>query len=183
MPTLLALVPAAEVVAGPPLASEAARDELLARVIAERKAKDRRGYVNRFAGALALAAAAAVVGFVVAEGTQDEVPKADFTLANTDEATGVWARVDLDDVGWGTKISLALSGAEVGENCRLVAVSDSGDETIASDWTVPDTDREYITVPGAVGIHPDEINYFDVVTNDGLLLVRIPLGTGPTAAP
>lgn len=183
IPMLLGLVPAGEVLTGPPVATEAARDELLARVVAERKAKERRGYVNRFAGALALAAAAAVVGFVVAEGTQDDVPPADFTLAATDEATGVWARVDLNDVGWGTKISLALSGVEIGENCRLVAVSDSGGETIASDWTVPETDREYITVPGAVGVHPDEINYFDVVTNDGVLLVRIPIGTGPTHAP
>jgi hypothetical protein len=77
-------------------------------------------------------------------------------------------------VGWGTKIELELSGAAVGENCLLVAVSDTG-ERVASDWTVPDTDREYITIPGAVGYHPDEIDYFDVRTGDGVLLVRIPI--------
>ena len=180
VPALLGLVPAAEVIAGPQVASGAGGDRLLAAVVAERRTNQRRGVAARFAGALALAAAASVVGFVVAEATETEPEPADFSLAATDEATGVWAKVDLSEVGWGTKIELALTGAEVGENCRLVAVSGAG-EKVASDWTVPDTDRDYITVPGAVGFSPAEIDHFDVVTDDGDLLVRIPLGPSSTS--
>lgn len=175
IPALLGLVPADEVAAGPVVASDAGRDRLLMQVAEERKATRRRGAISRFAGALALAAAAAVIGFVVAEGSGTEEPEpADFTLAATDDATGVWAEVALNDVGWGTRIELQLSGAEVGETCRLVAVSATGEE-VAGTWTVPDSDLDYITIPGAVGIHPDEIEYFDVITSDDELLVRIPL--------
>lgn len=171
---LLGLVTAGEVIDGPRVATQSGSERLLAQVVAERKATERRGYASRFAGALALAAAAAVIGFVVAEGTETEVEPADFTLAATDETTGVWAKVDLNDVGWGTKIELALSGVEVGETCRLVAVTADVEET-ASTWTVPETDREYISVPGAVGVHPEEIIRFDVISDEGEVLVRIPL--------
>lgn len=172
VPALLGLVPVAEVMAGPHVASEAGRDRLLAQVVAERKAKQRRGLAGRFAGALALAAAASVIGFVVAEATADQPEPADYTLAATDEATGVWAQVLLNDVGWGTKIELHLTGVAPGETCRLVAVSGAGEE-VASTWDVPS--GEYITIPGAVGAHPDEISHFDVITGDDELLVRISL--------
>jgi len=173
IPALLGLVPVGEVIAGPPVATQAGSDRLLNQVVAERKAKQRRGYVSRFAGALALAAAAAVIGFVVAEGSATEVPPADFTLANTDEATGVWAEVALNEVGWGTKIELHLTGVEPGQTCRLVAVSAAGGEEVASTWEVPHGD--YIVIPGAVGAQVDEIDHFDVITSDDQLLVRIPL--------
>jgi hypothetical protein len=174
LPSLLGLVPAGEVLAGPTIASEAGSDRLLAAVAAERKAKQRRGLASRFAGALALAAAASVIGFVVAEGSADEVDPADFTLAATDQATGVWAQVALSEVGWGTEIELELSGATVGDTCQLVAFSTSGEE-VAGTWTVPESDKEYITIPGAVGSYPSEIDHFDVISESGEVLVRIPL--------
>ena len=46
---------------------------------------------------------------------------------------------------------------------------------VAGTWTVPDSDKEYITIPGAVGAYPDEIDHFDVITGDDELLVRIAL--------
>jgi hypothetical protein len=181
IPALLGLVSASEVVDGPQLPTAQGSERLLAQVAAERRAKQRRGVASRFAGALALAAAASVIGFVVAEGAAEEVEQPDFTLANTDEATGVWAQVALSERGWGTDIELEMSGATVGETCQLFAVSGTGESEPASSWVVPDSDREYITIPGAVGAQPDEIDHFDIVTGDGELLVRISLGPTPSA--
>jgi len=172
LPPLLGMVPAAEVAAGPQVPSEAGGNRLLEQVADERRSKERRSFANRFAGALALAAAAAVIGFVVAEDTGSEPAPADFTLAAIDNATGVWAEVALTEVGWGTKIELRLTGVAAGESCRLVAVSADGEE-IAGNWMVPPGD--YTVIPGAVGSQPDEIEYFEVVSGDGEMLVRIPL--------
>lgn len=174
MPALLGLVSADEVAAGPPVPTVAGRDRLLQQVADERKAKQRRTRASTFAGALALAASAAVIGFVVAEGSGAEVEEADLTRVAESTTTGVWAEVALNEVGWGTKIELHLTGAEVGETCRLVAVSAAGDKT-AMDWTIPDSERDYISVPGAVSYFPDQIDHFDVITDDDVLLVRIPL--------
>lgn len=181
LPALLGLVPAAEVIAGPAVASEAGSDRLLAAVAAERKAKQRRGLASRFAGALALAAAASVIGFVVAEGSAEPTEQADFTVVGEEAATGVWALVNLDEVGWGTRIELQLSGVSVGESCRLIAVYDSGVEVDASNWTVPDSDNDYITIPGAVGAHPGEIDHFNVLGHEGEVLVTISLDEATTA--
>jgi len=172
LPPLLGMVPAAEVAAGPQVPSEAGGNRLLQQVADERRSKERRSFANRFAGALALAAAAAVIGFVVAEDSGSEPAPADFTLAAIDDATGVWAEVALTEVGWGTKIELHLTGVAAGESCRLVAVSADGEE-VAGTWTVPPGD--YTTIPGAVGSSVEEIDYFDVVTEDDELLVRITL--------
>lgn len=170
LPPLLGMVPVAEVAVGPPIASEAGGDRLLQQVADERRSKERRSFANRFAGALALAAAAAVIGFVVAEDTGSEPAEADFTLAAIDNSTGVWAEVALTEVGWGTKIELHLTGVAAGESCRLVAVSADGEE-IAGNWMVPPGD--YTVIPGAVSSQPDEIEYFEVVAEDGEMLVRI----------
>lgn len=173
LPALLGMVPVAEVVAGPQMATGVGSDRLLQEVAAERRAKERRSIASRLAGALALAAAAAVIGFVVAEDSGTEPPPADLTLAAKDEATGVWAEVALNEVGWGTKIELHLTGVAAGESCRLVAVSAAGEEEIAGTWTIPDGD--YTTIPGAVSTPAEDIEYFDVLTEDDELLVRIPL--------
>ena len=181
IPALLGLLSASEVIEGPQVASAAGSERLMAQVAAERKAKQRRGVASRFAGALALAAAASVIGFVVAEGAAEEVPEPDLTLANTDQATGVWAQVALTERGWGTDIELEMSGATVGDTCQLVAFSNSGESEPASSWTVPDSDREYITIPGAVGAQPGEIDHFDIVSGDGDLLVQIFINPSPTS--
>lgn len=172
IPALLGLLSVAEVESGPTVATEAGANRLLAAVVAERKTKDRRRMASTFAGALALAASAAVIGFVVAEGAAEEVEEPDFTLANTDQASGVWAEVNLDKVGWGTRIELHLTGVEPGETCRLVAVSSTSEE-VASTWQVPESD--YISIPGAVGTQPDQIIRFDVISSDNVVLVSIPL--------
>ena len=57
----------------------------------------------------------------------------------------------------------------------LVAVTLASGEAVAGDWTVPESDREYITIPGSVGFSPSEIDHFNVVTHQGEVLLRIPL--------
>jgi hypothetical protein len=174
LPRLLGLVPLGEVVAGPALASAQSGERLLQQVAAERRSDRRRRLARAVSGGLFLAAASATIGFVVADGTAVPAEQFDLALHATDQSTGVWAQVDLREVGWGTKIDLGLTGVEPGETCRLVAVSsDLGEETAGS-WTVPSGQDDYFSIPGAIGARISTIDYFAVITSSGETLVEIP---------
>lgn len=177
MPRLMGLVPIAEAAAGPPEASPAIADQLLQKVTSERSGQRRRRIGWAAVGGTAIAALAAAIGFGLADGGSvegsDEPPSQ--VLAGTDSGTGVWAKVELDSVAWGTRVDLQLSGAEPGETCRLVAVTADGSREVASTWTVPPDppERGYLSVPGATGLEPELIDTFEVVTSDGRLLLRL----------
>lgn len=177
MPRLMGLVPVAEVAAGPPAAAPVVRDVLLQQVAAERSGQRRRRIGWTAIGVTAIAAAAAAIGFGLAGGGSVEEPEEppSQVLAGTDSGTGVWAKVELDGVAWGTRVDLQLSGAAPGETCRLVAVTADGEREVASTWTVPAVapERGYLSVPGATGLVPELIHTLEVVTSDGRTLLRL----------
>lgn len=180
MPRLMGLVPIAEATHGPPVVPPALRDELV-RTLAVERARQRRRRVARTAvGGVGLAAIGAAIGFGVADGTTVEapVPPATQVLAATDSDTGVWGRVVLDGVAWGTRLDLELSGVTPGETCQLVAITADGVREVTSTWTVPAVAPEsgYLSVPGATGLTPDLIDTFEVVAGDGRTLLSLDQG-------
>lgn len=180
LPRLLGMVPLDQV-EHPPL-PELDAEALVARVAADRRRAHRRRLVRATAAGLGVAAVAATAGFLLAgSGATAEEP-ADLTLRATDEATGVWAEVALDDVGWGTRISLELAGVEAGSECSLVAASRTG-TTTASHWRVPADVDDYLTIPGAVGLALADIDAFLVVDEAGSTLVEIPHDASAVVAP
>jgi len=176
MPRLMGLVPIAEATNGPPVVRPGLREEVLRRLAIERGGQRRRRIAWTAAGGVAVAGLAAAIGFGLADGRAVEAPEPSTqVLAATDAASGVWAKVALDGVAWGTRLDIQLSGVTPGETCQLVAVTADGQREVTSTWTVPDVapDRGYLTVPGATGFTPDVIDTFEVLTGDGRMLLRL----------
>lgn len=177
MPRLMGLVPIAEALDGPPVAPPEWREEILRRLAAERGRQRRRRAAWTAAGGVATAGLAAAIGFGLADGGTVDAPEDPATqvLAGTDAASGVWGKVALDGVAWGTRLDLELSGVDAGETCQLVVVTADGEREVTSTWTVPAVapDKGYLSVPGATGFTPDLIDTFEVVTGDGRTLLRL----------
>ena len=151
----------------------------------------RRRSVFATVGAVAAAGLLAFVGGVALRGGGSDVPEASPTPTPTvattqpakavsarNPATGVHASVSFVAVGWGTKLTVELGGVAPGEECSLVAVGSGADREIAASWQVPATgyrgDRGTISVPGAVGMQPDKIRQYEIVTASGKRLLEIP---------
>jgi hypothetical protein len=100
------------------------------------------------------------------------------TVSTRDVRTGVHASVSFVAVGWGTKLTVELGGVAPGEKCSLVAVGASGNRETAASWQVPATGypgvKGTISVPGAVGMQPDKIRQYELVTTSGKKLLEIP---------
>lgn len=177
LPRLMGLVPIAEASDGPPVAPLEWREEILRRLAAERGRQRRRRAAWTAAGGIATAGLAAAIGFGLADGGTVDAPEEPATqvLAGTDAASGVWGRVSLDGVAWGTRLDLELSGVDAGEICQLVVVTADGEREVTSTWTVPAVapDKGYLSVPGATGLTPDLIDTFEVVARDGRTLLRL----------
>lgn len=180
MPRLMGLVSVTEASTPAPVPTPKLRASLLQRVTAERSRQHRRRIAWTAVGGVAVAVVAAAIGFGVADvGTVAESPDAATqVLAATDAGSGVWAKVELDGVAWGTRLDLQLSGAEAGETCRLEAITADGERQVVSTWKVPSVapERGYLSVPGATDLTPDLIHAFEVTTGDGRLLLRLDEG-------
>jgi hypothetical protein len=100
------------------------------------------------------------------------------TVSARDVRTGVHASVSFAAVGWGTKLTVELGGVPPSEKCSLVAVGSSGHRETAASWQVPATgypgEKGTISVPGAVGMQPDKIHQYEIVTTSGKKLLEIP---------
>jgi hypothetical protein len=98
-------------------------------------------------------------------------------------ATGASAVVGVADKSWGSVVDLRLSGVRGPRTCRLVAVAvgvDGTQQTVAT-WSVPevgygtDAQPKPLTVHGAAGLHKKDISRFEVLAENGSLLVSVPM--------
>lgn len=177
MPRLLGLITLTDATEGPEEPSKHLKEDILNRTIDERRGARRRRIGWNVGGGVAIAAAAAAIGFGIADGAtaaQPLDPSVQF-LAAADPATGIRGQVKVDRVAWGTKLELQLAGVTAGETCSLVAVSTSGEREITATWRVPPAsgDGTYLAVPGAAALTPELIDTFEVVTASGSTVLSL----------
>ncbi len=176
-----------------PLPTDRQWHALVGRAERERSGRRRRALAAT-AGAVAAAGLLAFFGaFALRDGgdgsptatpspTSSATAPAGDQVGAVDNRTGVHATVSFTAVGWGTKLAVELGGVPAGEKCSLIAVSASGRREVASSWQVPASGYPRdpvsggagtITIPGAVGMQPDQIDHYEIVTVSGKKLLNI----------
>jgi hypothetical protein len=189
LPGLLNLVPPDQV---PALSPDPEQTDRIWAGLVRRAENERSLRRRRSAGAAVAAVAAAGLlaffGAVALRGGSDlpaasSTPStstttvASKTVSARNSQTGVHASVAFTEVGWGTKLTVALGGVAPGEKCSLVAVGSGGARETAASWQVPATgyprETGMISVPGAVAMKPDKIHHYEIVTMDGKTLLKI----------
>ena len=143
-------------------------DKLLAEVAVRRRAVRR-----RMMFALAASVVIALVGPAVAMmagGDGDDAVQ----VTATDEKSGVWAQVTIENETWGSDIELEVKDGAGPRHCRLVAVGHDGSEQTVTSWTVPLHDARPNTMHGAAAWHPEEIARYELRTAEGEHLVTLP---------
>jgi hypothetical protein len=167
LPALLYRVSPEDAAAGPPVPDEAMLGRLLAAAAETRQVRRRR----------VLAAAAAVIvlaagGTAVTLALNNETdPTGRLTLTAQD---GIHATLDVRPVGSGTQFGLELSGVPSEEHCRLVAVGDDGERSVAASWTA--TYDGTATINGSTALPPNRIDRLVVETDQGRELASVALG-------
>jgi hypothetical protein len=126
------------------------------------------------AGALT---ASVAVGAVVAL-DRDPVTSSTAVVRAVDPQTHVSAAVSMSPHDSGTKLKLTLTGAYPGGWCSLVARSRDGHRQTTATW-VADADGEAV-VTAATAIPADQLSEFEVVTDQGRVLVRVPVSPQDT---
>ncbi|MFF4585073.1 zf-HC2 domain-containing protein [Streptomyces sp. NPDC001388] len=144
-------------------------DKLLAEVSVRRRAARR-----RMMFALAASVVIALVGPAVAmmaggDGDSDAV-----RVTATDEKSGVWAQVTIEDEAWGSGIELKVKDGAGPRDCRLIAVGHDGSEQTVTSWNVPLHDARPNTMKGGTAYHPDEVARYELRTAEGEHLVTLP---------
>ena len=147
----------------------AALPDLLARVgaptLADPPSLRRRGLDGALCLALLLAlAAGALLG---RDALREEVHAAN-------RATHVRMTAEISRMPRGAGVELYLSGVPEREQCRLVVRSADGRSEVISRWRASYEGRA--TVEAATSIPPGELAELSVVTDDGRMLVRAPVG-------
>jgi len=124
---------------------------------------------------VALATAAVVLAGVAAVGAarmhDDEAP-GPAVVAAVDPGTHVHATVTMSSRSWGTALHLRLASAPPAGWCSLVARSRDGRTETAAYW-LADADGA-ADIEGATDIPASDLSGFEVRTDTGRLLVRIP---------
>jgi hypothetical protein len=125
----------------------------------------------------ALMAAAAAVGIlavpVVGMLAPREAPPSAHEIRATDPSTRVEAAVTLARQESGTRVTLNLSGAYPSGWCALVARSLDGHTDTAATWRADASGAAHVS--GMTAIPTTRLSELDVVTDTGLVLVRIPV--------
>lgn len=192
LPGLLDLLTPEEAMTGPPAAGPELLDRLLRRVAAERVAARRRRVLAVAAAVVAVLVAPALAVSLTLAARDDGPPGGRAgggpaarsgsptasasptvgvrTVAATDEQTGVAMRVMLEEVGWGTRLTLALDGVRPGERCRLVVIGRDGSRDVAASWHVT-YDGTVGRVDGATALSVAEMRRVVVETTSGKRLV------------
>jgi hypothetical protein len=105
----------------------------------------------------------------------------------TDPVSRVDAKVWLESKKWGTQVTLSVGNVRGPLECRLVAVSRSGQRDVAMAWTVPPegygtaAQPVLLTLHGATALQRSDIDHVEVRTVDpaaptgGATLVSIPI--------
>ena len=126
------------------------------------------------AGALAGSVA---VGAAVAL-DRDPAPTSPAVVRAMDPQTHVTAAVSMSPHDSGTQLELTLTGAYPGGWCSLVARSRDGHRQTTATW-VADADGTAV-VSAATAIPADQLSEFEVVTDQGQVLVRVPVSAHAT---
>ncbi|GGI98649.1 zf-HC2 domain-containing protein [Streptomyces brasiliensis] len=145
-------------------------DRLLGEVTARHRARRRRLLYG-----LAASVVFAVAGPGIAVYTAGHGSPVARVITATDATSGVWARARTWEKDWGSDVELRVKDAAGPRSCRLVAVGRDGTEQVVASWTVSGhagTD----TVDGSAALRPDEIDHYDVRTQDGAHLVTLDAG-------
>ncbi|MFJ7119484.1 zf-HC2 domain-containing protein [Streptomyces albogriseolus] len=141
-------------------------DRLLTQVSARRRV-GRRRVLLALAASVVLAVSAPAVT-VVARG--DDGPRP-LTVAATDERSGVWAEVRVEDRDWGSSVELRVKDAAGPRDCVLVGIGRDGSENVMTSWAVPRHDARPNTVPGGSAMRSDDIERYEVRSTEGETLV------------
>ncbi|KUN86367.1 zf-HC2 domain-containing protein [Streptomyces griseoruber] len=145
-------------------------DKLLAEVAVRHRAARRRVMF-----ALAASVVIALVGPAVAmmAGGGDDGQDA-VRVTATDEKSGVWAQVTIEDEAWGSDIELKVKDGAGPRDCRLIAVGHDGSEQTVTSWNVPLHDARPNTMKGGTAYHPEEVARYELRTAEGEHLVTLP---------
>jgi hypothetical protein len=90
--------------------------------------------------------------------------------------------VALTEKSWGTHIALRLAGVPGPEKCALIAIGADGTEETVTTWSVPAAGygvdggaagSKALFTDGGAAMSRDEIDRFEVRTDDGQRLVTI----------
>jgi hypothetical protein len=161
---------------------------LLADVAADRSRQKRRRLLA-LAAAVTLIVAGPIVGLAIGhQGTASKTDSVATALmmvgeqhAATDQATGISARVGLEQRDWGTHVALQLSGVHGPLICDLVAVGKNGATQVVTNWLVPvpgygvPGHEQPLVLHGGAAMAKGDIDHFEVRTSDGKTLISVPL--------
>ncbi|KUO08919.1 zf-HC2 domain-containing protein [Streptomyces sp. DSM 15324] len=144
-------------------------DKLLAEVAVRHRAARR-----RMMFALAASVVIALVGPAVAMMAGGDDAEDAVRVTATDEKSGVWAQVTIEDEVWGSDIELKVKDGAGPRDCRLIAVGHDGSEQTVTSWNVPLHDARPNTMQGGTAYHPEEVARFELRTAEGEHLVTLP---------
>jgi anti-sigma factor RsiW len=146
-------------------------DRVVAAALAERRASRRKRWLVSVAAALVLIAGSSVAGVVLSPSGHAPVTTA-AVFDRTDPNTHAWARIAVQQKGWGASLQLTLAGVPAGQHCRLVAVGRDGTTDVAASWEATYTGTATLT--GATSLQLSSTAAYDIVTVDGTRLVHVP---------
>ncbi len=102
------------------------------------------------------------------------------TVSANNPATGVAATIGMDPQSWGTRINLELRGVTGPMHGQLVAVAHSGEQQVATNFSVPASgfgvpnSPEPLRITGNVGFDPEDIASFEIRSATGADLLLVP---------
>jgi anti-sigma factor RsiW len=146
-------------------------DRVVAAAVSERRHAKRRRWLASVAAAVVLIAGSSV-GAVALSSTGSSNTAHAAVFDKTDPTTGAWARIAVQQKGWGASLDLTLTGVPAGEHCRLVAVGRDGTTDVAAAWEV--TYRGSVRLTGATALTLSSTSAYDIVTFDGRRLLHVP---------
>lgn len=163
-------------------ADDAAVVELISRRAIERRRRARQRLVLAAAACLVVLAGGVAVGMAAAPAQAPQVAlPAGQVHSAIDKLTGVSGTVHLVDKPFGTQIMLDLSGVHGPLDCQLIAVSKTGQRTIAVGWRVPPAGYgvtghpKPLVITGGTAIMPRDLSRVVVEVVGGGTLLNIPV--------
>lgn len=141
-------------------------DRLLGEVAAQHRARRRR-LLYAVAASVVLAVGGTGIAMTM-EGGKEPV-----RVTATDERSGVWAQVTIEDEAWGSEVELKVKDGAGPRACRLVAIGHDGSEQTVTNWNVPHHDARENTMHGSSAMHADQIARYELRTADGEHLVTL----------
>jgi anti-sigma factor RsiW len=87
------------------------------------------------------------------------------------DADGATASVHVSAATWGSTIELTIEHVAWNYECTMIVVAADGHHETAGTWKAPSSGT--ITIPGTVGLEPDQITAIEVRLPDGATLVTL----------